>query len=608
MVLCVALRMCLVHTTNIVVCEQRDVNDKREWLLDSPTNPNLTELNNLSFTSPNCRNMTNVTTLSFTLSALEGGLGKINNISGSPFVPLRYLNISVVRLFKNQLQRLAAGAFSGLEKATIIDLVTTNRSPSRPLFARFHTHCAVTLCQQGALTNLCLQGGNNLTQLEPQAFTGLHHLKTLFLSCAGSQNAPPTGSAGVQLVGFRCNNITSLEEGVFDGLVNLEDLNLSGNNMRSLASKVFEPLKALKNLYLDCAQSAFIMVNSQSEGKSQFSCNQLQELHDNTFVGLDSLQLLDLSGNALVKLQPGLFQPLQALTTLALQCRDNPVEPSQIQCNHLPELERGTFEGLSNLKSLDLSGVGLLKVCADLFADLESLVTLKLGCTLGCENGASSLAAEPRVLNCNRLAKLTHRTFTGLNKLQELNLNGNLLDEMYPRSFIETPALQMLDMSNNSMTTLYNETLDDMYLLQKPPLQLLHHLDLSGNQLKFIVQEVNDLVPFKLPNVTRLRLDSNPITLLPQGRAIPLKTQGSDGKCCRRFVEAPTTAAKIGFAQIQRQDVCIPFPLVCIRIHAVTYHLPCVAQPSRAPTTYRVLHQSTYHTAHHKPDLLVWQQ
>ena len=73
------------------------------------------------------------------------------------------------------------------------------------------------------------------------------------------------------------NKITSLPAGVFDGLGNLEILSLGQNEITEVAAGVFDNLGSLRTLLL--------------------TGNRISELPSGAFKGLDSLVSLDLSGN-----------------------------------------------------------------------------------------------------------------------------------------------------------------------------------------------------------------------------------------------------------------------------------------------------------------------
>ena len=265
--------------------------------------------------------------------------------------------------------------------------------------------------------------------------------------------------------------------------------------------------------------------------------------------------MLDLSGNALSSLQPGVFQPLKNLQILYFNCRGVIVGGEQgshkISCNRLKRLQSGALRGLRNLELLDLSGVGLTSMESKSFSELESLTTLYLGCTNGYETfGADdgiNLQPSITVLRCNQLGSLSEDVFQGLTKLKELDLSGNLIVEFHPFTYVATPALEVLWLANNTLNTLnFNETFrpsSSMVL----PFQSLQHLDLSLNEVRLLDEQDKNFheLPFQLPKLEILEIQFNPITLLPEGQA---GLQGIGVIVCAvcRSLESDASAETVG--------------------------------------------------------------
>jgi len=118
--------------------------------------------------------------------------------------------------------------------------------------------------------------------------------------------------------------LTSLPEGVFSSLSNLEELDLTGNQISILSDKAFEGLSGLTDLNL--------------------SNNQIITLPDKAFGGLSGLRNLNLAINQISILSDKAFEGLSGLTDLNLS--DN-------QIITLPDK---VFEGLSGLRELRLVG------------------------------------------------------------------------------------------------------------------------------------------------------------------------------------------------------------------------------------------------------------
>ncbi|OCT72059.1 reticulon-4 receptor-like 2 isoform X2 [Xenopus laevis] len=170
------------------------------------------------------------------------------------------------------------------------------------------------------------------------------------------------------------NHISLLLPGVFNGLENLEELDL-GNNPKFpfLQSDTFDGLKSLRSLHL-------------------YRCH-IYRLPSGLFRGLYSLRYLYLQHNRLTVLPVGLFRDLFNLTQLFLHG------------NLLQSLPAESFFGLSSLDRLLLHNNRLVVVSPRAFVGLKSLTILFLF--------NNSLPALPG--DC-----LKHLT-----SLQFLRLNGN---------------------------------------------------------------------------------------------------------------------------------------------------------------------------------------
>lgn len=144
-----------------------------------------------------------------------------------------------------------------------------------------------------------------------------------------------------------CTNssLTSVPDGLSP---DIQILDLAGSALRELPMKAFDRVKLvnLHKLYLrDCG---------------------IQELHKEAFHGLAILIELDLSGNQIHTLHPGIFRNNVRLRVLYLS--RNPIE----------KLEDGLFSDMTYLQTVDLSGCHLSHIGRKTFVNTPNLKSLAL--------------------------------------------------------------------------------------------------------------------------------------------------------------------------------------------------------------------------------------
>nr|AAT70333.1 variable lymphocyte receptor [Petromyzon marinus] len=125
-----------------------------------------------------------------------------------------------------------------------------------------------------------------------------------------------------QVLYLHVNQITKLEPGVFDRLVNLQELTLYNNQLTALPNGIFDKLTQLVTLDLNG--------------------NQLSSVPADVFHQLVKLEKLWLKNNKLTALPAGLFDNLTQLKQLSLHT------------NQLKSIPRGAFDNLKSLTHIFL--------------------------------------------------------------------------------------------------------------------------------------------------------------------------------------------------------------------------------------------------------------
>ena len=199
--------------------------------------------------------------------------------------------------------------------------------------------------------------------------------------CIDCQNLSSSQSIFSQL--YRLNPMTTREldlsrkeinekipAGAFQGLSNLDRLDLDRNLIKEIEAGAFQGLSNLKELDLEYNKITEIETGT-FQGLSnleelELSDNQIKEMKAGTFQGLSNLKILQLHGNQITEIETGTFQGLSNLKGLILND------------NQITEIETGTFQGLSNLEGLALERNPLEKIEIEAFEALPNLKELYL--------------------------------------------------------------------------------------------------------------------------------------------------------------------------------------------------------------------------------------
>ena len=340
-------------------------------------------------------------------------------------------------------------------------------------------------CRLSDLPARSLHGLAKLRQLRIQTRNADWPGTSLTLSDQLLNDVPSLESLDLAL-----NDIRSLPCPSLCALDKLVQLNLTGNRLSDLlwTKDSVGCLESLK--VLDMSYNRMVTLPAQSLA----NWTRLEELHmqgnglvsvdDNSLAGLESLRLINLAGNQLTSLPPGLLS--SSAQNLA---------EFYVSANGLTVLAPGLFRGLAKLLVLDLS---------------ENQLTAS-------SFGPTTLAGLSRLavlsLHNNRIARLDSALFTDLTNLQILRLDGNMLESLPDGVFASLPHLHTLILSRNRLTRLDGQlmanlqslsilALDNNLIERIDPEALantthLQDLNLSGNNLP--------AVPVALSALTRLQ-------------------------------------------------------------------------------------------------------
>lgn len=416
--------------------------------------------------------------------------------SFKPLVELRELSIEYCKI-----GNLSDGAFRGLKELRNLTVRTHNTDWS-----------AMTLevspnafTEELRLLERLDLGENNMWSLPEGVLCPLYALEVLNLtrnrlrevsSFKFAQNPSERCGGNLRLLDLSRNNIDRLPPGQLSGLSRLQKLYLQGNALTHLADRALEGLVALNIIKL--------------------SDNRLVSLPPELFTDTRDLREMYLQNNSINVLAPGLFSELTQL--LVLDLSHNELTADWINA--------ATFAGLVRLIVLDISHNRISKLEQSVFRDLYSLQILRLNDnfieTLP-ENTFSALYnLHTLIISNNKITRIESYTFSGLfvlsllsldnnrisyihpealkncSSLQDFHLNGNKLLQV-PEVLSNVPMLKSLDLGENHIDTLFNDTFSEM--------KQIYGLRLTENNIGNISKGVFDkMTSLKILNLSRNKI------------------------------------------------------------------------------------------------------
>ena len=288
------------------------------------------------------------------------------------------------------------------------------------------------------------------------------------------------------------NELTHLQAGMFDGLVDLKHLHLFCNKIQHIGLGVFDQLSSL--VYLDLEYNLLsnlepnIFLGLTQLRQLNVEKNRLSILFLDTFNDLINVQSIQLDHNRLVTLQAGVFEGLKRvevidvdnnliehISTGAFRGLDYLIE-IDLDKNEIRELQPDVFDGLSNLRELELDNNKLIEIPRELFAEMPNIQEL--------------------TLSYNMLQQIDAYILSGFDNLKELYASYNNLNDLHPSLFRETPNLEVLYIGHNNLQDLHPNIFQNLTSLKT--------LSLAQTNLKSLPSHIfEDLHSLEFLNISR---------------------------------------------------------------------------------------------------------
>ncbi|XP_052523911.1 leucine-rich repeat neuronal protein 3 [Tympanuchus pallidicinctus] len=311
------------------------------------------------------------------------------------------------------------------------------------------------------------------------------YMEVLTVDCndLGLLNFPTRLPADTQVLLLQTNNIGKIEHSV-DFPVNLTGLDLSQNNLSSVASINLTKIPQLLSVYLEE--------------------NKLTELPEECLSGLHNLQELYINHNMLSMIAPGAFIGLNNLLRLHLNSNGLQMINSKwfeaipnleilmIGENPIIRIEDMNFKPLINLRSLVLASINLTEIPDNALAGLENLESISFYDNRFVKVPHIALQKVTNLkfldLNKNPINRIRRGDFSNMLHLKELGINNmpelisidslavdNLpdlrkieatnnprLSYIHPNAFYRLPKLESLMLNSNALSALYRSTIESL--------------------------------------------------------------------------------------------------------------------------------------------------
>ena len=335
----------------------------------------------------------------------------------------------------------------------------------------------------------------------------------------------PQGTHQIHIEG---GSLQKLDETDFSSLkaTQLLEFSITGSQLNEIQDNVFRTLSSLQKLDLS-NNNIYSLTQNAFSGLSylhglDLSHNKIQSLFSQVMIPLISLRRLDLSYNLINDIPDGEFTAQRNLQILNLEG------------NRLGNLRGESFQGLTNLRTLYARYCDIRNIDSSVFNMLSGVDTLDLAdndlIVFPSHLDLQTLRVLRNLtLQGNKLTGLNDYQFQGLN-LDTLDLSRNSITKLEPNVFGGVGSIRYLYLSNNNLNILpdfvfqpvaehiINLQLDNNKGLTQIPTNLfngmftLTDLNLSSCSLQFL----NDFQFNQLHNLHTLDIASNFLKNLPK--------------------------------------------------------------------------------------------
>ncbi|CAM1296892.1 Uncharacterised protein g1676 [Pycnogonum litorale] len=387
----------------------------------------------------------------------------ISNLGSSSFS--RFRKLEMIKLHKNDIRFIEYSTFEFIsaEPNTIwkIDLSTNKISSiASNAFRHLSQLKVLTLYQNeiGNLVNNQFDGLVNLNFLD----IALNRIKTLNTSLSPLIN--------LKILAFSENKVKSLDKKTFYGLEHLTHIEAGDNLIQSIENTTFDSLIALEELTisdnrLDQRSMAVVeylsdnLCGFDADGLPSFSNCDLEHYED----GLEYYDASSFIDELSVRRKGDLKFPRENVR-FYLQYRSNESSSIMLVERGIEDLDSRSFSRFTKLQKINLKKNGIKSIARLAFEfphgnDLKRL-NLRSNNIDQIDTEAFNDLIKLKRLNLadNRVSYLSKNTFEDLYSLEVLNLKRNRIETIADRAFMHCGKLLVLNVSKNKIRSLGGET------------------------------------------------------------------------------------------------------------------------------------------------------
>lgn len=381
------------------------------------------------------------------------------------FLFLQYLDLS-----ENRISRLKANSFRGLVALQFLDLSKNNISSWSAINPGKLFEPTISLTElslaENPLTSFTSNDDNliivsstlrlldlshcKITKVTgQQVIQGMKDLKQLNLAGNQIRSVSDLISDSLIYLDLSHNKLSNLQPNMLQNLPALTHLDLSRNYRVTLQNKQGEYMSSpsLKNINLShCNMESIELEGFPVLTSVDLKVNMIRELTKESFINTKVLEKLDLSQNSINTVDVHAFKKLKHLKVLNLSFNMiGKIERDTFKDNELLtrlDLSRNAISRFNrivapNLRHLNMTWCQIMIVDPDAISEMPELVELDLSNNLISEipDTLTSENLQTLDLSMNRLTTIRNLTFWGFPEIAKLNLAGNRFTLPFRREF-----------------------------------------------------------------------------------------------------------------------------------------------------------------------------